>query len=384
MVPRTPSRRIPQSMRLRHGHHAFWTQEIRGIGILSMPRQLPILGLPSEKPLACTIPFLHKGEPHVAGSHQPPRLCSRRRPQPPPSVAATSRTAFADEAAEPAQWDASLPSTWDREAEMVVVGCGIAGTCALLEGYELGLDALGIEAGDDIKKCSCKLSGGWFAGACTSLQDDAGIVDDVELMVKAARNDGGDFGDPDVIRAWCELSGETIDWLWDLGVDLVPQVFDAKSAELRLSARWPRRHQADPVGDGLGWMTRHRERPERLRHRDPLRDPRHQALPQRRGPCGGREGPDRRRRRDERAGHQGRPGERRRPGQRHRPVGHLRPGHARHRRAGQDRGLGRTAHRSGGLGHPAARRERLHVPHHRQLRRRRHRRSTPRSPATAT
>ena len=51
-------------------------------------------------------------------------------------VAATSRTAFADEAAVPAQWDASLPSTWDREAEMVVVGCGIAGTCALLEGYE--------------------------------------------------------------------------------------------------------------------------------------------------------------------------------------------------------------------------------------------------------
>ena len=67
-------------------------------------------------------------------------------------VAATSQVAFADEAAAPAQWDAELPQSWDREAEMVVVGCGIAGTCALLEGYELGLDVLGIEAGDDIKK----------------------------------------------------------------------------------------------------------------------------------------------------------------------------------------------------------------------------------------
>ncbi len=169
-------------------------------------------------------------------------------------VAATSQVAFADEAAAPAQWDAELPQSWDREAEMVVVGCGIAGTCALLEGYELGLDVLGIEAGDDIKKCSCKLSGGWFAGACTSLQDDAGIVDDVELMVKDVRNDGGDFGDPDVIRAWCELSGDTIDWLWDLGVDLVPQVFDAKSAGSN-SHSLARCYQANPVGDGLGWMT---------------------------------------------------------------------------------------------------------------------------------
>ena len=146
------------------------------------------------------------------------------------------------------------PESWDKEADIVILGCGIAGACAAVEASDLGLNVLVIEALDDIKKCSCTLSGGWMCGVNTELQKADGIEDDIEVFVKDIRRCGGDFGDPDVIRAWGEISGETVDWLEELGCDVVQRTFDAKTAGSN-SHSIARDYMTNPVGNGLGWMV---------------------------------------------------------------------------------------------------------------------------------
>ena len=82
---------------------------------------------------------------------------------------------------------ASEPESWDKEADMVILGCGIAGACAAVEAHDLGLSVLVVEALDDIKKCSCTLSGGWLCGVNTELQEIDGIEDDIEIFIKIGR-----------------------------------------------------------------------------------------------------------------------------------------------------------------------------------------------------
>ncbi len=149
----------------------------------------------------------------------------------------------------PPAWDATVPEAWDREVEMLVLGCGIAGACGAVEGYDLGLDVLVVDAAPTITECCCTQSGGALCGCGTRIQEDFDVIDDVEVMIQDVRNDGGDLGDPEVIRAFCELSGETVDWLEDLGCDVIQNVSLNEP-----SHTIARTYNTNPPGNGLGWM----------------------------------------------------------------------------------------------------------------------------------
>lgn len=155
----------------------------------------------------------------------------------------------------PAQWDATLPEAWDYDCEILILGSGIAGSCAAVEAHDLGADVLVVNAAKEIVDCSCTLSGGWFAGVGARLQKEAGVEDSVELFVKDIMKDGGEAGDPELIRAWAELSGETIDWLEDeVGVDVTQQCFDARLTAGSDSHSVARDYTSNPPGNGIGWM----------------------------------------------------------------------------------------------------------------------------------
>lgn len=159
----------------------------------------------------------------------------------------------------PSRWDSSLPDTWDRSCEMLVLGVGIGGACGLLEGYELGLDVLGVEAGYDIKETAqCRWSGGAFNGCCTSFQESEGIEDSVDLFVSDVIKAGEFFGDPEIIRAWAEISGSTIDWLYDLGCDIAKSyILDGPGTGAPVSPvhSVARVYYTNPRNDGgYGWM----------------------------------------------------------------------------------------------------------------------------------
>ena len=164
------------------------------------------------------------------------------------SCAATR--AFADEApaAAPAKWDAAMPEAWDREVGVVIAGTGIAGASAAVEAFDAGMDVLVLTATDDIIDCSCTISGGALSGCCTSLQEDEGIEDSVEAFIRDIRADGGDFGDLECVTAWAENSGDTVDWLIDLGCEVNSMVMQPESHSVARS------YNSLPAGNGLGWM----------------------------------------------------------------------------------------------------------------------------------
>ena len=110
------------------------------------------------------------------------------------------------------------------------------------------MDVLLVTAAGGITECDCTLSGGSLAGCGTELQEAAGIEDDVEVMVKDILRCGGEMNDPDVIRAWATSSGETVDWLEELGCEISETIVNASSNSI------DRCHRSLPVGDGLGWM----------------------------------------------------------------------------------------------------------------------------------
>ena len=174
------------------------------------------------------------------------------------AVALAPAAARADEAAAqdavPPQWVAEVPEAWDREAEVLVLGCGIAGACATVEAADLGASVITVDAAAEVTDCSCTLSGGWVCGCNTLLQEEEGIEDSVDVFVSDMRRDGGDAGDPDVIRAWAEISGETVDWLWDLGCDVVERTYDARTTAGSDAHSVARDYITNPTGNGLGWM----------------------------------------------------------------------------------------------------------------------------------
>ena len=168
---------------------------------------------------------------------------------------ASAAPALANEAGALNQlWNPEVPQTWGRTCEVLVLGCGIAGACAAVEAYDLGGDVLVVDAADDVTDCSCTLSGGWLCGVGTSLQEEDGIEDDIEVFISDMRVDGGDAGDPEIIRAWGEISGETIDWLEELGCDVVPRTYDARLTAGSNSHSIARDYITNPAGNGLGWM----------------------------------------------------------------------------------------------------------------------------------
>lgn len=167
-------------------------------------------------------------------------------------AAAAMGCAKSDDAADRATEGAAAPLgevAWDREAEVLILGCGIAGACAAVEAYDLGAQVLVVDKAEDVINSSCYRSGGALAGCGSRIQKDHGIEDDVETLVDDFLKCGGDMADPDMIRAYAKVSGETVDWLVDLGCDVVDTVNS-----------WPaihsidRVHRANPPESGLGWM----------------------------------------------------------------------------------------------------------------------------------
>ena len=156
----------------------------------------------------------------------------------------------------PARYDSGVPDSWDRTCEVLVIGTGIGGAAAAVEAYDLGADVLVVTAAPSITENSCTRSGGWICGVGTYLQEDEGIEDSVDLFVKDVMRDGGELGDPDIIRAVGEISGESIDWLVDrVGVDISERVYDAAVEAGSSSHSVPRDYCSNPLGQGgYGWM----------------------------------------------------------------------------------------------------------------------------------
>lgn len=127
---------------------------------------------------------------------------------------------------------------WQREADVVVVGGGLAGYCAACEAAQSGAEVLLLEKQPEIGG-STVLSAGFIAFAGTDLQKAAGIDDSNERLVSDLRNAGGGVNDERLLRVYAQHQLAAYEWLKDAGVTF-------KGVELSSAHSVPRAHAADP------------------------------------------------------------------------------------------------------------------------------------------
>src|SRR5579863_413891 len=108
---------------------------------------------------------------------------------------------------------ASRPRAGDRMSEpldfdLVAIGGGFAGLCAVVRGAELGLRTAVLEAGADAGyPCSSRWAGGIFHVS----YHDVKLGRD-ELVAAIDRQTSGDT-DPELATAVADDAGRTVDWL---------------------------------------------------------------------------------------------------------------------------------------------------------------------------
>lgn len=105
---------------------------------------------------------------------------------------------------------------WDEAADMVVVGLGGAGIAAALQGLELGLKVIGLDQYDG-GGSSAANGGVYYAGGGTSIQREAGIVDDPDRMFTYLKTETGNVVSDETLRDFCETSATTLDWMQGYG-----------------------------------------------------------------------------------------------------------------------------------------------------------------------
>lgn len=144
----------------------------------------------------------------------------------------------------------------DRDADVVVVGAGLAGFCCAIEAAQGGAKVLLLEKQDAVGGSSV-LSGGSTAFAGTDLQKKAGIKDSSELLFKDMREVGGYENDERLVRLYADRQLDTYRWLRERGVEFGPiQISSGQSV--------PRVHPVNPR-DLIGLLAKHAQRLKGLR-----------------------------------------------------------------------------------------------------------------------
>lgn len=129
-------------------------------------------------------------------------------------------------------------SVWNREADVIVVGGGLAGYCAALEAAAANAQVLLFEKQPEIGGSSV-LSGGFFAFAGTAMQAAAGVEDSGGRLYDDLRKAGGEQNDERLLRVYVDHQLATYEWLQKIGTEFKPlQLSSAQSV--------PRTHPVDP------------------------------------------------------------------------------------------------------------------------------------------
>ena len=104
--------------------------------------------------------------------------------------------------------------------DVVVLGSGLAGTCAALEAASRGARVLVAEAEEKLGGRS-QFSTGMIMGAGTRFQRDKGIEDSPESLFRHYMTLNQWKVDAAVVRRLADEAGPSIEWLADLGVEII-------------------------------------------------------------------------------------------------------------------------------------------------------------------
>jgi succinate dehydrogenase/fumarate reductase flavoprotein subunit len=128
------------------------------------------------------------------------------------------------------------PATWQREADVVVIGAGATGLTAAIVARESGASVILVEAQDDIGGHAILSGGNIPLGGGTSRQQQYGVVDSADLLFRdltdwsiVEPNGFPDYryNDREIIRAFADHSANTFEWLVAHGVVFIERAPDS-------------------------------------------------------------------------------------------------------------------------------------------------------------
>ncbi len=109
-----------------------------------------------------------------------------------------------------------IPSKWDKETDVIVVGGGIAGLSAAIEAHKAGADVILLEKKSAVGGTTAA-SGGLVYAANTSVQKSFGITDTADAMAAHYIHAARGLADPNQINIAAQKSADNIDFLIGLG-----------------------------------------------------------------------------------------------------------------------------------------------------------------------
>lgn len=147
---------------------------------------------------------------------------------------------------------------WDHDVDVVVVGQGVAGTCAALEAHRAGADVLVLDRASGGGGASALSSGIYYLGGGTAVQEHCGYEDDPESMYNYIAS-SMDPLDPGMARDFAFGSKDHFDWLEAQGVPFERTCYEGKAVYLETSEcllgtgnekLWPFKNVAKPAPRG--------------------------------------------------------------------------------------------------------------------------------------
>jgi succinate dehydrogenase/fumarate reductase flavoprotein subunit len=158
----------------------------------------------------------------------------------------------------PALLRAADVSAWNDEADIVIVGLGMAGACAAIEARAAGAGVLVLERGSGVNGTTTNAAGHFYLGGGTPVQVACGFEDTAQHMydyLTAVTPDPV----PEKIRLYCDGSVDHFQWLEAHGVPFDRSYYPHKSVvqptrECLIwtgnEKVWPYRDQARPAPRG--------------------------------------------------------------------------------------------------------------------------------------
>src|SRR5258707_14813777 len=122
---------------------------------------------------------------------------------------------------------ADVPA-WSDEADIVVVGFGMAGACAAIEARAGGAEVLVLERGSGVNGTTTNAAGHFYLGGGTPVQVACGFEDTPQDMVDYLAAVTPDPV-PEKIRLYCDHSVAHFNWLEAHGVPFDRSYYPYKS-----------------------------------------------------------------------------------------------------------------------------------------------------------
>jgi len=116
------------------------------------------------------------------------------------------------------------PRKWDKEADVIVIGSGAAGMPATVAAVEAGASVILVEKNTVVGGCALISQGFLGIGGGSQAQRSANVDDSADLdyaFYMDFRSRENRRNVPEVLRAFCDRSGDTIDWLVQHGVQVL-------------------------------------------------------------------------------------------------------------------------------------------------------------------